>query len=194
MDDFERDFMSQVRSDGQGQAPVAPDAVVPKGPIDKRWFVIGGLILLLIGGCVALAIISSSKQSGENFSLALNREKPYTEKVEGGWKCSSTLGPIGDESEAERPEDVDEIVLSGTELANISFMKDGTYVHEYANGDTEGGTYVQDASRLAMTKMSFSSGGDLKSGFIQKYGYDMFYTTDGKLALTEGATVLYVCE
>lgn len=194
MDDFERDFMSQVRSGAP--VPSAQGTVAPKRQIDKRWLVLGGLIVLLVGASIILAIISAAKQPDADFALKLDGDRPYTKKVTGQWRCSSTLGPVGDESQAELPEDLDEIMLSGKELAIISLMEDGTYVHEYANGDAEAGKYVQKGNSLKMTKLSFSTNGEYRMGNENEYGYDMFYMTDGKLALLESGTsaVAYVCE
>ena len=52
MSDFEQDFMSKVQTDGASAGGAVPGSVpvsaaAGKKSIDKRWFVIGGLVVVL---------------------------------------------------------------------------------------------------------------------------------------------------
>lgn len=62
MDEFQQDFMRKVKNPTiEGEVVGAPGE--PKKPIDKRWFVIGGLVLILVVTFVVLLIISNSSDS-----------------------------------------------------------------------------------------------------------------------------------
>ena len=79
MSDFEQDFMVQVRG-GDEVARVGKGG--EKKAIDKRWFLIGGLVVLLVGALIVQNMVSSG-----------SRETIMTKgELVGFWRCGEEAG------------------------------------------------------------------------------------------------------
>jgi hypothetical protein len=81
MSDFAQDFMAKVQGgDEQSKGGVVPNSYVEKKPLDKRWFLIGGLILVLVVVLIVVNVIG--------FGGGTTRDV-----MAGTWRCgdSSTI-------------------------------------------------------------------------------------------------------
>ena len=78
MSDFEQDFRARVQGgEAQSTGSAAPDqSGVEKKPIDKRWFVIGGLVILLVVVLIVLVVMSGGKN-----------EDIKVDSIVGTWSC-----------------------------------------------------------------------------------------------------------
>lgn len=77
MSDFEQEFRAKVRG-GEEAGPRASSS--EKKPIDKRWFVIGGLVLLLIAAVVVLNLWPKGGDVGS-----------MRDRLLGDWSCSGRI-------------------------------------------------------------------------------------------------------
>jgi hypothetical protein len=106
MSDFEQDFMSKVK--GEEQAPkggvVEGVVVANKKSLDRRWFIIGGLIVVLAAVAIVLSVIGSRVETdgGGNMDTIVGRwscddESEITFSEDGNVSWVDEIGRIEDE-------------------------------------------------------------------------------------------------
>ena len=108
--EFEQQFHTQV------SAP-------KKKSIDKRWFILGALLLALIAALIASLIISNTENQSDTDGIITDAEEepniiPYTNSIIGSWNCGGSpdqviFGDDGLYTETHYEEDGD-IVIIGT--------------------------------------------------------------------------------
>ena len=207
MSDFEQQFLSQISTSPAPQTTSVAPTSAPKKPFNKKWLVLGSLVLLLVGIIIALNIIQSGKQPDADFVLTLDRTQPLTDSVVGRWRCASPIGFSGDETESTSPNNIgdpDQVTFGATTISQLSFSNNSTYIFSYWNGDVEGGTFTQIGNRLTLRMLSLRFDDTLRDDLESERSYELFATTSGKMALMGGdgdteagvdaLTISYVCE
>ena len=133
--------MSQVK--GAGEVPaggVVQENPVEKKSIDKRWFAIIGLIVVLVVTLVVLNVISNNMRSTDN---ADEEFVSYTGIVAGVWTCDD-----------------------GTEM---QFYADRSYIWaNTGEGRTEAGDFTEENGRLATNRTALFSNGQLYGSLSEK--------------------------
>ena len=87
MSDFEQEFRSKVQGgETQPVGGVVPNDYVEKKQLDKRWFLIGGLVLALVVMLVVLNVIGGGR------STSGGGEESIEEAIMGEWDCEDGSG------------------------------------------------------------------------------------------------------
>jgi len=94
MSDFEQDFMAKVSGDGGSEGGVAggvtPGGSAEKKPLDKRWFVIGGLVLLLIVALIVVAVAGGRSGGDEDEAVGGGNNTDIEDvSLVGTWDCEN---------------------------------------------------------------------------------------------------------
>ncbi|MCL1840086.1 hypothetical protein FWF89_03820 [Candidatus Saccharibacteria bacterium] len=174
---FESDFVSQVKSPNMPVNAALPGTSMKKGGIDKRWFIIGGLILLVVGALVFVTMMSRGDDGEAEEEAGVGDEfvddttldpasvwsaNPYRGDIVGIWKCNA------------------EIVLE--------FRSDQSYIWKFGleDNNTEIGRFWQEQSEARLVVAPQNSGSE-------PYGLYLF-GDDRAVIFMYGDTAVYRCE
>lgn len=87
MDDFQQDFIRKVKNPTL-EGEVVGSSGAPKKPIDKRWFIIIGLILILIITLIVLLIISNTNSTSGSDTNNSGDPIKTEDTSNATWSCS----------------------------------------------------------------------------------------------------------
>ena len=91
MSDFEQDFMAQVHGGNETPTGGANGSVgetnKEKNPIEKKWFLLGGLALVMIVALIVLNVMSGSSDTRNNNDPVANRDGV---ELIGAWVCDGS--------------------------------------------------------------------------------------------------------
>ncbi|MDR3298134.1 MAG: hypothetical protein LBT19_02070 [Candidatus Nomurabacteria bacterium] len=163
MDDFQRDFMRKVKTPTvEGEVVGAPNS--PRKPIDKRWFILGGLILLLIIIFVTLLIISNSNNNNNTTS----EPDVYQTDIIGEWSCTDGL--------------------------IMSFYSDKTYIWTNISTDfAESGNFSEDNGVLSIERLAYIVNGNFVQSNEKNFKYNIAYNTDHLALKQTNGSNTYSC-
>jgi hypothetical protein len=169
MSDFEQDFMSKVRggsgvsAGGAVAGGVTQSDLVEKKSMDKRWFVIGGLILVLVVLLVVLNVISNRGNSSTDDGSA-----PYDSVVVGSWTCDG-----------------------GMEMR--FFADKTYLWMNVGQNRTEAGNFSEIGGRLEVERTVLNVGGQITSSLDEKTFFRVQRDRDALSILEEGGELSFVC-
>ena len=157
--------MSQVK--GAGEVPVGgvvQENPVEKKSIDKRWFVIIGLIVVLVVTLVVLSVISG-RINDDNVDSGF---VPYAGIVAGAWICDD-----------------------GNQMW---FYSDRSYIWMNADrNETESGSFVEEGGRLVKNRIFLQRGGQTQSSINEGIAYVVQRDGDMISMKREGNDSGFVC-
>ena len=170
MSDFEQDFLTKVKGSGEAavEAQVVREGSAEKKSVDKRWFAIGGLIVVLVVVLVALNVFGANRGRG---GVAGEGFVPYAGAMVGLWSCDD-----------------------GTEMG---FYSDRTYswTSRMNGGDVaEAGNFAEEAGVISIARLSYFRDGQIVSSSNKETDFEVQRDGDTVTLAEVGGEMVFLCE